>query len=250
MVKPTLTCKQDGVPVLAKKDIEAITQRILLEFDPTLLASPKEIDVDALAELYFNVTLDYQYLTNCGIILGMTAFNDASIPVYDPFRDRAEYFQVQPGLVILDKTLLEENQEHRYRFTLAHELSHWLFHDSYYSYCPSQSSFFEYGWEGTEEPLIGCRVNDMNSKKGRLVTAHDWLEWQANFCGSCLLMPALSVQKLMKANGYFYNRNCSYAEERAGIALVSEVFNVSLEAAGIRLHELGYFQADLCSALL
>ena len=49
----------------------------------------------------------------------MTVFNDTDrVPVYDPIQNRAEYISARANTIIIDRTLLEENQEHRYRFTV------------------------------------------------------------------------------------------------------------------------------------
>lgn len=91
------------------------------------MTTPTEIDVDRFITRYLGLEQDFQYLSHCGVFLGMTVFNDTDrVPVFNPDRWEAKYIPVKAGTVIIDNILLEENQEHRYRFTCGHEAAHSL----------------------------------------------------------------------------------------------------------------------------
>lgn len=112
--------------------------------------SPQEIDIDLLAQDYLGMEQDFQYLSHCGVYLGMTVFNDTDkVPVYDPSTNRAEYISAKAHTVIIDRTLLENNQEHRYRFTMGHEAGHEFLHKEYFAYDPDQLTIWD---------LNGCRI--------------------------------------------------------------------------------------------
>ncbi len=66
-------------------------------------------------------------------------------------------------------------------------------------------------------------------------TDTDWMEWQANRLASALLMPRCMVQKLTSE----MQANSSAFQSAACIHSVSNIFNVSLQAAEIRLKDLG-----------
>lgn len=86
------------------------------------LRTPQEIDIDLFVQDYLGMEQDFQYLSHCGLYLGMTVFNETDkIPVYNPAKYCAEYISTKAKTVIIDNSLLEENQEHRYRFTMGHE---------------------------------------------------------------------------------------------------------------------------------
>lgn len=86
------------------------------------LRTPQEIDIDLFVQDYLGMEQDFQYLSHCGLYLGMTVFNETDkIPVYNPAKYCAEYISAKANTVIIDNSLLEENQEHRYRFTMGHE---------------------------------------------------------------------------------------------------------------------------------
>ena len=71
-------------------------------------------------------------------------FNDTDkVPVYDPQNNCADYISAKAHTVIIDKTLLEENQEHRYRFTMGHEAGHEFLHKEYFAYDPDQITLFD-----------------------------------------------------------------------------------------------------------
>lgn len=145
--------------------------------------------------------------------------------------DRAEYISAKANTVIFDSRLLEENQEHRYRFTAGHEAGHVVFHTSYFAYDPNQLSLF-----GDAEPaMVRCRVDTtkVKTKSFRLISDHDWMEWQANYFSGALLMPQSAVIAL--ANEY---DGPDYLRPWSLIRTLEDVFNVSSEAAKHRLTSL------------
>lgn len=108
--------------------------------------------------------------------LGMTVFNDTNkVPIYDPATNRAEYISAKARTVIIDNRLLDENQRHRFRFTLGHEGGHDIFHSGYFSYNPDQTSLFD---EEFVAPMIQCRVDSgmTDSADTRKWDDHDWME--------------------------------------------------------------------------
>lgn len=130
--------------MLSRKEIDVIGQNIVGDFMPEALKSPQEIDIDLLAQDYLGMDQDFQYLSHCGVYLGMTVFNDTDkVPVYDPQNNCADYISAKAHTVIIDKTLLEENQEHRYRFTMGHEAGHEFLHKEYFAYDPDQITLFD-----------------------------------------------------------------------------------------------------------
>ena len=139
MYRPEIKRKRSGAPVLSRKEIDVIGQNIVGDFMPEALKSPQEIDIDLLAQDYLGMDQDFQYLSHCGVYLGMTVFNDTDkVPVYDPQNNCADYISAKAHTVIIDKMLLEENQEHRYRFTMGHEAGHEFLHKEYFAYDPDQ----------------------------------------------------------------------------------------------------------------
>ena len=72
----------------------------------------------------------------------------------------------------------------RYRFTLAHEVSHWLIHRPFHS--PTNK---QYECRTVNQSYIACRSADIENKKHINKYDTDWQEWQADSLASALLMP-------------------------------------------------------------
>lgn len=218
-----------------------------MDFCPKVLEAPEPIDEDRFLTEYLGLTQDFQYLTHCGLYLGMIVFEDSNkIAVYNQDTNRAEYIKVKKGTVIIDNTLLQENQEHRYRFTAIHEGGHWLFHR--HKYCKKTTKIPLYDICGVDS--FQCRANNIESKFKPLEqwNDNDTMEWQANYFSSALLMPKSMLVKLCNDKNIveelsyqsFWNNdiyNCLLINK------VSEVFNVSRKAAEVRLNNLYLFNS-------
>ena len=233
MYSPIFDVKRNGVPIVSKNMLDTIAERMIQDFCPKALDIPEAIDIDRFVVRGLGMKQDFQLLSSNGIYLGMTVFNDSDkVPIYDPRTKRAEYISVEAGTMLIDARLLDDNQEHRYRFTAAHEGAHKILHSLHFAYSPDQLEIF-----GTEcEPIVQCRV-DMTKqpKRESAWTDTDWMEWQANRLASALLMPRCMVQKLSDNMG----AKTSAFQTAACIRSISNIFNVSLQAAEIRLRDLG-----------
>lgn len=241
MYRPGIKRTRAGVPVISRNEIDVIGERLIMEFNPDALKNPQEIDIDLFVQDYLGMEQDYQYLSHCGIYLGMTVFNDTDkVPIYDPINKCADYISAKAHTVIIDNTLLEENQEHRYRFTMGHEAGHDFLHTAYFSYDPDQLTLATFMDMGIPTPMIQCRIDTkkLNDKQSVTWGEREWMEWQANALSSSLLMPKSMVDVVVrdiKSRGLH-----SCIENYAIVDTVSSVFNVSFEAATYRLKQLGY----------
>jgi hypothetical protein len=164
---------------------------------------------------------------------------------------------VEKELVLIDRHLDPKSNPSmlgRYRFSVAHEIGHWRLHRSYVTRDPNQTALFE----ASTEPTVICRASQENEP----------VEWQANFFGSCLLMPRRRVHDewkeylgrtsplllsdlrpngnmMMRAQSMIYEQGRNEAEA-VDVALFEEVakpiarrFGVSAPAMRIRLENLG-----------
>lgn len=236
MYKPVFQRKHNNVPILSKEAIDHHAEKFLEDYIPRALEFPMEIDIDRFIERYLGLTLDFCYLSSNGVFLGMMVFGETNrLEVFDPETMRAEYMHVAANTVIIDNSLLVEGAEQRYRFTGAHEAGHSVFHTDYFGYNKDQVSMFD---QSTSPPMVKCRAATVDSGylqlKPALVTDEDWMEWQANYFASALLMPKRMVRKLaMDLEQSDFDRDYWL------IKLVSETFNVSRTAAENRLMSLG-----------
>ena len=177
MFKPRFATSHTLVPILSKDTINDIGEKLVEDFCPQAMTTPTEIDVDRFITRYLGLEQDFQYLSHCGVFLGMTVFNDTDrVPVFNPDRWEAKYIPVKAGTVIIDNILLEENQEHRYRFTCGHEAAHSILHAEYFKAQAKKAQLSDNGVQ-----MVQCRRSTAQYGKGcRAKTDSDWLEWQAN----------------------------------------------------------------------
>ena len=145
---------------------------------------------------------------------------------------------VKDGMICVDLSLAENQNEGRLCFTFAHETGHWMLHREYIDQACRT---------GTDDAFIFCRVIDAKQK----------IEWQADYFASCLLMPKEAVKSAFyKCYGSgpltLYNIKSAFSgpicfdpcvENWPKIAdMVKEAggfSNVSKQAMIIRLQDLG-----------
>lgn len=234
---------RNGVPILSRKEIDGIGEALAEDFCPAALKTPQPLDVDGFAERYLHMTQDYQFLSHCGVYLGMTVFNDTNhIVVYDPVAEKAKYISAKANTIIIDNTLLQESKEHRYRFTMGHEApGHAFLHQEYFAVDPNQLSFLT----PNDAAQFQCRVDSaqlLREKPKDTWDDRDWMEWQANAMASAFLMPETMVRKvvadLRQEMGVQYCKGHESRFAHVAAARVSNVFNMSFQAANIRLKNL------------
>ena len=247
MYRPEFRRNNAGVPILSHNDIDEMGEKIIEDFDGRLLEKPQMIDIDLLVQEYLHADQEFQYLSNNLIYLGMTVFNDTDkIPIYDPSTNRAEYFSVKAGTIIIDPRLLDPTQEHRYRFTLGHEAGHKYLHGPYFYKDPNQYTLAELFQDEFTPSIIQCRRDNIcgsDHKNPKIWTDRDTMEWQANALSAALNMPRKSVKNLVQnLSTYSYNSDIEFMAKV--IHEVVDVFNVSHQAAVYRLKELGFEKAD------
>jgi Zn-dependent peptidase ImmA (M78 family) len=109
--------------------------------------------------------------------------------------------------MLIESFLVNDPEQYgRYRFTLAHELAHWILHRHLY--------------KGTG---IAAATYDTDKHY------NDSVEWQANYLAKAILMP---VGQLKRA---FHGMDGSVKRKVANLA---SIFEVSKQAMEIRLREL------------
>jgi Zn-dependent peptidase ImmA (M78 family) len=231
---------RNNIPVLSKNEIESIAEWNIRQFCPEALEKPMEIDAEKFAFSHLGLKQDFQYLSNNGACLGMLVFNDTSkVPVYIPEKNEADYIFAKARTMLIDNSLLAENQEGRYRFTVMHECAHDIFHKDYFEYDPNEID----NVDSTDSSLIKCR--ELSSNKSNPVEVWDdmdTMEWQANYFAAAFLMPKSMVLKLIES----IPGKDSHFIETTYINNVAKTFNVSLEAAKYRLEDLGIIKDEGC----
>ena len=205
---------------LSKIKIEEYAYEFLLENSPESLNKAIQTDVEYIIENKLNISLQYLKLDTTQNLLGMTIMNPMKVKYLDENLQIVEGIFDRNTILINEFLATQENQEHRLYFTLAHEIGHW--------YLQRKDAYVDSG----QQSLFGDDTvkSNLNLKRKKLVTEEDWLEWQANYFASCILMP-----KRMFANEYIKLQNRGIFEI---ISELSKTFNVSEEAVTYRIKEI------------
>lgn len=85
------------------------------------------LDIDCFAEFHLQATIDYRQLSDDGSILGMSVFQELTIPAVEDGDCKADVVFPARTIVIDDMTL-SDSPESRLRFTMAHECAHLMLH--------------------------------------------------------------------------------------------------------------------------
>ncbi|ANL43364.1 MULTISPECIES: ImmA/IrrE family metallo-endopeptidase [Rhizobium] len=165
----------------------------------------------------------------------------ADLSGYGPDVEGATLFQPgrKPKVLISEILSATDNRQNRLRMTLAHEYGHVKFHAYLWDVEPPSPDLLK----------INPRANIQVCFRDKILDAAqtDWMEWQAGYAGGALLMPISRVRALVTA--YCESRNLfgiigqSDSHGRALIEAVRVAFDVSANAARIRLTKLGILGA-------
>lgn len=223
------------MPCLSRQQIEQIAEGVIRQYKQALVPEKHlcyNVDPTELASL-LGFTVDYQYLTKDGAILGKTASGNMWIIVYDS--DKAEMlYRLDDRIILIEKRLLlSPRNTGRKNFTIAHELAHQIINRSF----PERSG-------------VECRVFCDYRRSGRpQQKVTDWHEWQADALAAALLLPPDAISDAMfmfglgekltvlsrKYSQYKYERFCDMAD----------MLQVSRTALAYRMEQLGLLERNL-----
>lgn len=196
------------VPKYRLEAIETIGRKILQEYDPALLNGPPQaIPIETIIETKFDLILEYHCLRKNGSVLGETIFDEGAAILYDQTEKRYRLIAVRAGTILVEERLCADKLLGRLRFTIAHELGHWVLHQKLYS--------------GT---------GDVAAYEGKtsLDESHGLIEWQADALATAILMPLPQIKR-----SFYQLRSCRSNEQL--VAEMARVFQVSKQAMRIRL---------------
>ena len=192
--------------------IEAVARRVLKAFDYALLRpNGGAVPILDIADKLLKLEVEYQYIRNNGRILGETVFRDTMVPLYNENEKQYELVFMPAGTVILDGSLLDKGCEGRLRYTLAHEIGHWVLHQSVYSCMAISTAAMSAEKSSEDDPA---------------------LERQADMLAAALLMPLGSLK------GAFYTLRPRYAGDKL-VTELARTYQVSRQAMTIRLRSHG-----------
>jgi Zn-dependent peptidase ImmA (M78 family) len=144
---------------------------------------------------------------------------------------------IRKRVLLVDSSL--KNDEHKFNYTLAHELGHLALHRNLKIQLDSTNN--------PNEPKD--TVKESGYETSNLNTEADWVEWQANQYASCLLMPKTIMKAALilkqrelgiSRTGKIFvdNQSCNQVDYFEIISRLSVFFKVSRTAVEYRLNKL------------
>jgi len=151
--------------------------------------------------------------------------------------------EFRPGrkpTVRISQTLGESDvRENRLRTTLTHEYGHVHLHGHLFAMNALGPSLFD---SRNKPGVIACKRDTMIS-----ATRTDWMEWQAGYACGAILMPASharsAIENYRAQTGLYGPVPASTPQGQNMIELLVERFQVSQDAARVRLSVLGFLGA-------
>ena len=196
---------------------------------------PQPIPIAEIAIRYMSLgIINTECLSSDGSVQGAITFAKGIVNVYDWYSGEYVGFCVPGPTVFIDADIINEG---RVRNTLAHECFHWYKHRNYFNYKRTHENGVEFG--------IRCdkKLLPREGEKSQW-TDIEKMEWQARTIAPKILMPRIATQKKIKEllSEIALERGYRNKEEIANVVVerLANFFNVSRQAAVIRMKELGY----------
>lgn len=226
----------NGMYQLRKKDFDNIARMIMKEYMPGNIDIFREIDINYLIKECLYLTVKSKNISADKSVLGLIAFEDATVPCYDLSFNPIKV-DLCAGDILIDLSLSGNRNIPRRRFTLAHEASHWILHRSYHSPTNQKYEF--------RKPYLVSLGSDIERRFRRFETENDEEEWQANSLAAALLMPKIAfaecacieIQRVFGKDVSCLIEDFSDEFDEV-VGSIANIFNVSKQAALIRLEQL------------
>ena len=218
---------------LSRNDLERIATRVFNEYKHLPQFVDRQVDhvnPVILACGLCGLHVDHFHLSKDGLTLGMTAFKEVSVEVYD--NSGQPFFCYLDGRTLLIETDLKDNpaQYGRYHFTMAHETAHQILAGLHPANTVIQNRIICYRGRSPQYPI------------------RDWGEWQADNLASALLLPVEIVHGALRRFDLEYGidilNRIYWPKEYGQFCKMAEFLGVSKQAMAIRLKRLGLLKKE------
>jgi hypothetical protein len=171
----------------------------------------------------------------------------ADLSAYDgDVEGLTEFFPKRKPAVKIAAWLMEDGRyENRLRTTMTHEYGHVRLHAYLWELDPPGQDLLRTRPQANKQ--ICKRDNILGAKET------DWMEWQAGYACGALLIPITAVRKAIQEHAEAHELYGSIAigspEASAAVHLIMDRFQVSQDAAKVRLLQLGILTPDSTQSL-
>jgi hypothetical protein len=242
--KDTNQATASFVPIISREKFDAEAEGFLNKYYPQALKDPICLPIKEIAEKIMGLTIiDNMQLTKDLSIFGQICFASGEINTYDNEMKALVKTQVKRGTVFIDPNTYFLRCLGCANNTIAHEAFHW---DRHRIYATVKSILI-----GQQTVAQRCPTAPKDNLIRNLLTNdEDWMEWQANGIAPKILMPKEATERKIKELVNKYNYITKASEELDSYQILikiinelSEFYQVSKQAAKIRMIELGYPEA-------
>ena len=218
---------------LSRRDIEKIADRIFHDYKrlPCLEGQQVDhVDPEILAHELCGLHIDHFHLSKDGLTLGMTAFKEMGVEVYDESGQPCFYY-LDGKTLLIEKDLKDDPAQYgRYHFTTAHEVAHQVLVRLYPGDKVLQNRVIYYRGYAPQHPI------------------QDWDKWQADNLASALLMPVEIVYGAIKRfdleNGIDILNKIFRQKDYDRFCKMAEHLGVSKQSLSIRLKRMGLLKKE------
>ncbi len=190
---------------------------------------PASINIDGFVRDFLRCTITYEsFAEEDRDRIGFTG--DGKRPLRVLKNGKVKEIVYPRNTIVLDKYLLNPNEDNHRRFVLSHEVGHILA-----------------GRINPDSPACFHHFNDRERTEytlGDMKERYNINEWQANIIGAALLMPRfVMINTLKRFNGGrrlpVYGENIFHPREKVILCKMANALQVSYTALVIRLKDLG-----------
>ena len=224
------------VPIICKEQLDDVAEKFLEKYYPEALVEPRAVPTREVAKR-MGLEIQEAHITKNCTVFGQIYFSDCEIQCYDGEAGAYKPLAIKRGTILVDPNVYFMRTVGSMNNTIIHECVHWDLH----------KKFFELEkLYNKEARSISCQVQE-GTRPERNRTPLDWMEWQANVLAPRILMPAKQTRQKIEE---LINKNKSVLQSdnmadimESVVFELSEFFEVSKQAAKIRMIDLGYTEA-------
>uniref|UniRef100_UPI004048E6D8 ImmA/IrrE family metallo-endopeptidase n=1 Tax=Roseivirga sp. TaxID=1964215 RepID=UPI004048E6D8 len=210
-----------GLQQFSSEQLEKKSKEVLNDFNPNILNYFMPIPIDDLIQ---HLKEKYQLTTDF----------DSSLSKNAKGQDILGYFNREENKIYIDNSLQDTE---RFPFILAHEIGHFFLHRDLKMNQKVYDSF--------SDSAYNFRIG-----KHLLKNDKNWIEWQANYFGACLILPTTSLfARVMwfqeregiphKGRIYVDHQRVNQIDFSNTVSFLSSYFNVTKTNIIYRLKQIG-----------
>lgn len=224
------------VPILYKDQLEQTAEVILKQYYPQALENPLPVDVRVFAG-NMGLTIKEARLSKSATIFGVMIFTDCTVDYYDIDKLRYDSWEVKCKTILVDPEVFFLRTLGCWNNTVIHECVHWEKH---------RKVFELERLYNKNVSMIRCQVAENETEEDKRNDT-GWMEWHANALAPRILMPYKMFRQraaeLIDAYKKNWQTDKSVDVMPTVIIELSEYFGVSIQAAKIRMIDVGFTEA-------